>query len=100
MLNNEGRRNEMKPHQGINSSSIAGEGFEGLPGLILAIAFVFFFIGIFLPKHSNWPLAVFALVEIGAATLYIVIGRRNRADSERAWKALHEINEEHPAPGK
>jgi len=85
----------MTPHRGINTSSIAGEGFEGLPGLIMAIAFVFFFLGIFLPRNSNWPLAVFIFVEITAVTLYIIGARRSRADSEKAWKALHEINEEH-----
>jgi uncharacterized membrane protein len=88
------RRIRMRPHRGINTTSIAGEGFEGLPGLIMAIAFVFFFLGIFLPRYSNWPLAVFICVEVGAVTLYLLAARRNRADAERARKALHEINED------
>jgi uncharacterized membrane protein len=84
----------MRPHRGINTSSIAGEGFEGLPGLIMAIAFVFLFFGIFLPRNSEWPLAVFIVGEVVAAALYIRAQRRDREDSERSWKALHEINEE------
>ena len=32
-------------------------------------------------------------VEIGAAALYILLGRRNRKDSERFQKTFHQINE-------
>ena len=84
----------MKLHRGINSANITGEGLEGLPGLLIAIAFVFFFLGIFLPRQSNWPLVLFLFVEVGAATLYLLLARRSRRESERMQKALHEINED------
>jgi uncharacterized membrane protein YccC len=83
----------MKTHRGINSASITGEGLEGLPGLIIAIAFVFFFFSIFLPRNADWILGVFIAVEVIAATLYIRGARRDRDDSERAARAMHEINE-------
>jgi hypothetical protein len=82
------------PHRGINSASIAGEGFEGLPGLVIAVAFVFIFLSIFLPRHNDWFLVLFVGVEIGAAALYIQAGRRDRKASEASNRALHQINEQ------
>jgi len=85
----------MTLHRGINTSSIAGDGLEGLPGLLIAIAFVFIFICIFLPRNaSNWLVVFFMLVEIGAAISYILIDRRNRKESERLIQQLHQINEQ------
>ncbi len=84
----------MKLHRGINTSSIAGEGLEGLPGLLITIAFVFMFVGIFLPRKSgDWLLALFLSAEIGAAILYILADRHNRKESERLKKELHKIND-------
>jgi hypothetical protein len=80
-------------HRGINSSSIAGEGFQGLPGLLMTIAFVFIFLGIFMPRNTDWFGGLFFIVEIGAAFIYVIAGRRNRKDSEESRKALHQINE-------
>jgi len=83
----------MKLHRGINTSSIAGEGLEGLPGLLITIAFVFMFVYIFLPrKTSDWLLVLFLAVEIGAAILYILADRRNRKESDRLKRELHKIN--------
>ncbi len=83
----------MKLHRGINTSSIAGEGLEGLPGLLITIAFVFMFVYIFLPrKTSDWLLVLFLAVETGAAILYILADRHNRKESERLKKELHKIN--------
>ena len=84
----------MKLHRGINSASIAGEGFEGLPGLLMMIAFVFIFLGIFMPRrNTEWFGALFFIVEIGAAALYILLGRRDRNDSEQFQRTFHQINE-------
>lgn len=84
----------MKLHCGFNSSGNAGEGFEGLPGLLVTIAFVFILLSVFLPRNaSNWFLVLFLAVEIGAAILYVRIDRRNRNESERLRKELHQINE-------
>jgi len=83
----------MKLHRGINTSSIAGEGLEGLPGLLITIAFVFTFVYIFLPrKTSDWLLVLFLAVEIGAAILYVLADRHNRKESERLKRELHKIN--------
>jgi len=82
----------MHVHRGINSTSIAGEGLEGLPGLLMVIAFVFIFLGLFMPRN-NWFGGLFFIVEIGAAALYILLGRRNRKDSVGLQKTLHQINE-------
>ena len=84
----------MRPHRGINTASVAGEGFEGLPGLIMAIAFVFLFVSIFLPRDADWMLGVFIAVEVGAAVLYIRAARRDKEAAEQTFKALHEINED------
>jgi hypothetical protein len=81
-------------HRGINSASIAGEGFEGLPGLVIAVAFVFMFLSIFLPRHNDWFLVLFVGVEVGAAALYVLAGRRDRKASEASNRALHQINEQ------
>jgi hypothetical protein len=64
----------MKTHRGINSTSIVGEGLGGLPGLIIAIAFLFFPLGFLLPRYiqrayDGWILGIFLTVEIIACTL-------------------------------
>ncbi len=88
----------MNLHRGINSTSIAGEGFEGLPGLLMVIAFVFIFIGLFMPRNNPaadaWFGVLFFIAEIGASAIYILASRHNRRDSERLKKAFHQINEE------
>jgi hypothetical protein len=91
------RETLMKPHRGINSASVTGEGLAGLPGLIIAIAFVFLFLSIFLPRDANWILGVFFAVEVGAAALYVRGMRRDREAAERAYNELHRINED-PGP--
>ncbi len=84
----------MNLHRGINTTSIAGEGLNGLPGLMITIAFLFIFACIFLPrKASDWYLVLFFAVEIGAAIIYVVIQRRNRRASERLNRELHRLNE-------
>jgi hypothetical protein len=80
-------------HRGINIASVAGESLSGLPGLLMTIAFVFIFFGIFLPRDNQWFLVLFIAVEIAAAILYLVITRRNQRDAERVRRALHQINE-------
>ena|SRR5687767_9436542 len=80
-------------HRGINSSSIAGEGLSGLPGLLITVAFVFMFFGIFLPRQNQWFLVLFVAVEIAAAGLYVALTRRSRRGAEEIRRALHRINE-------
>jgi|WetSurMetagenome_2_1015567.scaffolds.fasta_scaffold889018_2 hypothetical protein len=85
----------MKLHGGINMTRVAGDGLVGLPGLLMTIAFIFIFAGIFVPRESgNWLLPVFLIVETGAAILYILNERRSHAISERLKKEMHRINEQ------
>jgi len=89
----------MKPHRGINSTSVAGEGLEGLPGLLMAIAFVFFPLAIILPRYiqrdyKGWILGLFLTAEIVSAALYIRGARRDRKASEELKRVLHQINEQ------
>ena len=93
-LSNVGRENPMNLHRGINSTSIAGEGLQGIPGLVIAVAFVFMFLSLFLPRNSDWPLVMFITAEIGVTVLYILSVRRNRENSERLKRELHQINEQ------
>jgi hypothetical protein len=86
-------RESPTPHLGINSANMASEGLEGLPGLIMAIAFVFLFLSLFMPRNADWMLGVFIVVEVGAAALYVRSNRRNREAAEKAWQAFHELNE-------
>ena len=85
----------MHLHRGINTTSIASEGFEGLPGLLMMIFFVFAFISLFVPRDNQWFLGVFLVVEAGAAVLFLLASRRSRRDSAQLKKALHEMNMPH-----
>lgn len=83
----------MKPTRGCSSGGTEGEGPQGLPGLLISIAFAFFFVSIFLPERTiNWFLLCFVAVEIGAAVLYLVGDHRSRADADRLRRELH-LNE-------
>jgi hypothetical protein len=87
----------MKPHRGINSANVAGEGLADLPGLLIAIAFLFFPLSFLLPRYiqraySGWILGLFLSVEIIAAILYLLAARRNRKDSEQLQNMLHQMN--------
>jgi hypothetical protein len=66
----------MRLHRGINTTSVTGEGLDGLPGLLIAIAFPMLFAGIFIPH--KWFLGIFLAVEAGAAILYLLSEYRNR----------------------
>ena len=84
----------MKLHRGINTTSIAGQGLDDLPGLLIAIAFVFIFLGIFLPrKASNWILVLFFLVEGVACTAYIIAQKRERKAALLTQQEFHRLNE-------
>ena len=96
----------MKPHSGININNIVSEGLEGLPGLLIAIGFVFIFLGIFIPRDYGDPeirikamiigglwFAAFVIAEASAAVLFIRASRRNRREIEELKKELHKINE-------
>ena len=80
----------MKLHRGINITSVAGYGLEGLPGLLMALAFVLLFLGIFLPR--NWFLPIFLAAEAGAAVLYIRSAHHDEEESRRLSRELHGIN--------
>lgn len=84
----------MKPTCGCGSSGTEGEGPQGLPGLLISIAFAYIFVFIFLPESAgDWFLPCFIAVEIGAAILYLVADRRSRAEADRLRRELHQINE-------
>lgn len=84
----------MKLHRGINTSSIAGEGLEGLPGLLIAIAFVFIFMGIFIPRNATtWLLVIFFLVEGIATAAYLASERRARREARELQQQFHRLNE-------
>ncbi len=84
----------MKPTVGCGSSGSEGEGPQGLPGLLISIAFLFLFIFVFLPDSAHtWFLTLFVLVEVCAAVLYILADRRNRREADRLRRQLHQINE-------
>ena len=82
------------------TSSIAGEGLEGLPGLLIVIAFVFIFVGIFIPPHAtDWLVVIFFLVEGLAAVVFLVCQRRERRATNQLAHELHRLNEnEEPRP--
>ena len=81
----------MHLHRGINTTSIASEGFDGLPGLLMMIFFVFAFISLFVPRDNQWFLVLFLVVEAGAAVLFLLASHRSRKDSARLQRALHEM---------
>jgi len=84
----------VKPTRGCGSSGTEGEGPQGLPGLLISVAFAFIFVSIFLPESAqNWFLPLFIAVEIGAAVLYLVSDRRSRTDADRLRRELHQISE-------
>jgi hypothetical protein len=85
----------VKPTRGCGSSGTEGEGPQGLPGLLISVAFAYIFVFIFLPESTQgWFLPLFIVVEIGAAVLYLVAERRSRTDADRLRRELHKINEE------
>ncbi len=83
----------MKPTRGCSSGGTEGEGPQGLPGLLISIAFAFLFVSIFLPGWTiNSFLLCFVAVEAGAAVLYLVGDHRSRADPDRLRRELHQTN--------
>lgn len=81
-------------HRGINMTSLASEGLGNLPGLIITVAVIFIFFGIFLPRDNQWFLVLFIATEIGVSVAYILLNRRSRRESEEMQQALHTINEQ------
>jgi hypothetical protein len=91
---NQGKETPMRMHRGINTANVAGEGLEGLPGLLIAIAFVFIFLGLFLPSHSDGLMIAWLIAEVGGAVLYLLAGRRDRRDTAYFQKTMHDINKD------
>jgi hypothetical protein len=52
-LSTAGRKGTTPFHRGINSTSTVGEDLENLPGVLITIAFVFIFLGIFCPATTS-----------------------------------------------
>lgn len=86
------KETKMKLHPGINTTSIAGGGLEGLPGILITVAFVYFFVFMFAggtdreSSKSNWILFWFLLSEGVACGAYFVGRWRER-------KAIFELEE-------
>jgi hypothetical protein len=88
---------EMKPHRGINTSSIAGDGLDDLPGALIAVAFVFMFVVMFAPRSaSNWLFLGFILLEAGVAALFLLGKKRDRQATDQLRKEFHRLNEDEP----
>ena len=83
----------MKIHRGINITSVAGEGLNGITGVLITVAFVFLFAGIFVPKTTWWFVPVFLAVETAATVLYVCCTRRSRRESDQLSRELHKIND-------
>ena len=85
----------MNLHPGINMSRVSGNGLEDLPGLLITIAFIAVFAGMFVPRESgNWFLLIFLSVEAIAAGLYLWKNRHDREESQRLKDQMHRINEQ------
>ncbi len=83
----------MKAHRGINMISVAGEGLNGVPGLLITVAYLFLFAGIFVPRNAGWFVPVFLAVEAGAVILYVMLQRRDREEVEEFKQEMHRIND-------
>lgn len=89
----------MKPSRGFNISSVAAAGLEGLPGVIIATAFVLMFIAFLLPRAwrhgatGDILFPLFLLIELGACIAFVVAQRRDRLRTERIEQELHRLNE-------
>ncbi len=83
----------MRLRCGFDTGGSDGEAFEGLPGLLVTIAFVFMLACVFLPRDvGEWYLVLFLAVEVGAAILYVLADRHGRRESDRLRRELHKIN--------
>jgi hypothetical protein len=89
----------MKPSRGFSISSVAAAGLQGLPGVIIATAFVLMFIAFLLPREwrhgetGDILFPLFLLIEFGACIAFVVAQRRDRLRSEQIEQELHRLNE-------
>jgi hypothetical protein len=91
----------MATHRGLNLSSIAHEGLEGLPGVFIAVFFVFggvlLLLDLFVPDLSRgaagtWFAVAYILASIGAGIAYVVSQRRDRRLTAQLEEQFHELS--------
>jgi len=91
----------MRPHRGVNSSTVAGEGLEGLPGVLIAAFFVVsglcLLLALFFPDYlqavGDWAVPICMLVIVGACVVYVLSQMRDRALTAQLGQELHTLNE-------
>ena len=91
----------MTTHRGINMSSIAGEGLQDLPGLLIAIFFVMagsylvriWFVPVGPGGVDAWLLGVWHLMAPAACVGFLISQRRDKQLRARIQEELHKLNE-------
>jgi hypothetical protein len=89
----------MATHRGLNLSSVAQEGLEGLPGVLIAVFFVCcgtlllfdLFAPAFTKAYSNWLVTIYVLVSVVACITYVLSQRRERRLSTELEEQFHEL---------
>lgn len=90
----------MATHRGLNLSSIAQEGLEGLPGVLIAVFFVFggmmLFLDLFVPDlskdASTFFVIIYLLVSVIAGIAYVLDQRHDRRLAAQLEEQLHELS--------
>jgi Flp pilus assembly protein TadB len=90
----------MTTHRGLNLSSIAQEGLEGLPGVLIAVFFVccgtLLLLDLFTPAftkaNSNLLVAIYFLASAVAGITYVLSQRRDRRLTAQLEEQFHELS--------
>ena len=97
----------MRTHRGINMSSVAGEGLQDLPGLLIAVFFVMagsylvriWFVPVGPGGLDAWLVVVWLLMAPAACVGFLIGQRRDKQLSARIQEEFHKLNET-GAPGE
>ena len=91
----------VRTHRGINTASVAGEGLQDLPGLLIAVFFVL--AGTFLVRVwfgpadvgaiDTWLALAWFLFAPAAVVSFLISRRRDRELTARLEQELHRLNE-------
>ena len=91
----------MRTHRGINMSSVAGEGLQDLPGLLIAVFFVMagsylvriWFVPVGPGGVDAWLVVVWILLAPAACVGFLIGQRRDKQLRARIQEELHKLNE-------